>query len=161
MRGRWREVLERVLPEYERLSSSGAALSAIVKLGAALAVADEADLRDARDAVRGHVTAATLEAAATDAAGVRGRALHVLSVGTTFTWDELVLVLTIRIELELASLVIDLFGVDTGAFNPSTLDATLRAVALSTENRVRFASALATIRRNWDVPVADRWSGGQ
>jgi hypothetical protein len=154
-------VLETALPEYERLSSSDAALSAVVKLGEVLAVADEADRPRASDAVRGHVTAATLEAAATEAVGVRGRALRVLSVGTTFTWEELVLVLTMRIELELASLVMALFGVDTGAFNLSTLDAELSKVALSAENRGRFASALASIRRNWNVTVVDRWSGGQ
>jgi hypothetical protein len=158
MRGRWKGVLERVVPEYERLSSSGAAFSALVRLGEVLAVADDAEIHGARAAVRRHATAAVVEPAASEAVGVHGRAVRVLSIGTKFTWDELVLVLTMRTELELASMVLDLFGVDTSPLDLATLDAELREVASSTENRARFASALATIRRNWDVPVVDRWS---
>jgi hypothetical protein len=63
-----------------------------------------------------------------------------------------------RIELELASSVMALFGIDTTAFDLGTLDAELREVGSLKENRVRFASALATIRRNWGVPILDRWS---
>jgi hypothetical protein len=158
MRSSWRVALEKLLPEYKHLSSSGAAFSAVVKLGTVLAMADEEELHDATAAVRDHVTAAVIEAAATEAVGVRGRALRVLSIGTKFSWDELVLVLTMRIELELASSVMALFGIDTTAFDLGTLDAELREVGSLKENRVRFASALATIRRNWGVPILDRWS---
>jgi hypothetical protein len=140
MRSSWRVALEKLLPEYKHLSSSGAAFSAVVKLGTVLAMADEEELHDATAAVRDHVTAA------------------VLSIGTKFSWDELVLVLTMRIELELASSVMALFGIDTTAFDLGTLDAELREVGSLKENRVRFASALATIRRNWGVPILDRWS---
>ena len=156
MRGRWKVALEKLLPEYERLSS-GAPFSALVRLGEVLAVADE-ELPGATAAVRDHATPAVVEAAAIEAVGIRRRALRVLSIGTKFTWEELVLLLTMRIELELASSVMALFGIDTSAFDLGTLDAELRVVALSNENRARFASALATIRRNWAVPIVDRWS---
>jgi hypothetical protein len=158
MRGTWDAVLKEVLPEYQRLSASGDALSAVAKLGEVLAVADKEESHRARVAVRSHVTADLVEHAAAEAVRVRGHALHVLSIGSEFVWDELVLLLTMRMQLELASLVMDSFGIDTSAFDLATVDVELREVASSKQNRARFVSALATIRRNWDIQIEDKWS---
>lgn len=155
MRDDWRVRLQKLSPEYERLSSSGAAFSALAKLGELIATA-EGQRQDVQNAVRHMVTGAVLEEAATEAVAVQGRALRILSIGTKFTWDELVLVLTMRVQLELASLVMTLFGVDSFALDLTAIDTELAEVAKM--NAAQFASALATMRRNWDTAIVDRWS---
>jgi hypothetical protein len=154
----WTTVLQKVLPEYERLSSAGEAHSALVKLGEVLAAAAVGERDEAGKAVRSRLAPALLERAAAEAARVRGRALHVLCIGTKFTSDEFILVLTMRIEVELSSGVLALFGIDTSAFDLGQLDEALKEAATSKENRRAFANALATIRGNWDVPIVDNWS---
>ena len=158
MRGRWKDLLQDVLPEYERLASFGLSFDAISKLGEVLAVADESEVHAAKATVRNHVTAAMAEAAVPEAIAVRSRVLRVLSIGTEFQWEELVLVLTLRVQLDLALAVMDLFGVDATSFDLTTLDSDLREVALSKQNRRYFMTALATMRRNWGIPIFDRWS---
>jgi hypothetical protein len=140
--------LQACVAELQRLAAGGAAFSAVAMLGEVLAIAGDEEYDAAGAAVRGHADVALVEAAVAEATAVRRRASHILSIGTSFTWDELVLVLTMRMQLELAFRVFDLFGIDTGAFDPATLDAELREVAQSKENARRFASALATMRRN-------------
>lgn len=155
MREDWRVRLQKLSPEYERLSSGGAAFSALAKLGELIASA-EGQRQDIQNAIRHMVSGAVLEEAATEAVAVQGRALRILSIGTRFTWDELVLVLTMRMQLELASLVMTLFGVESSTLDLAAIDTELRDVAKA--NAAQFVSALATIRRNWDTAIVDRWS---
>jgi hypothetical protein len=84
--------------------------------------------------------------------------MRILSIGSSFTWEELVLVVTIRMEVAFASRVLAVVGEEPTELDLEILDSAIGDVARAPQNRRTFLSALATIRKNWDIPVADVWT---
>lgn len=144
--------LEAAIPEVRRRAASGAALSAVVLLGEVFAASAPETRSDALRDVRAQVSEDVLLRARAEAVQAVDRALHILSIGSTFDSHEIILVLTTRFEVELASPILN----ETVDFR--RLDDELRVLARSRENRKAFSTALRTIRRNWSVPIDDRWS---
>lgn len=143
--------------EYRVLVDRGSAGSAFVRLGEAWVSIPSGD--DAsREFIRGLVDAESADAAVRDAVTKRKRAEHVLSIGSSFNQDEMVLLLTLRTEIELIARVLRLFGKDVTALRLDAIDARLSEAALDSGNRSALRSALASLRRNWKVPVVDVWT---
>jgi hypothetical protein len=84
--------------------------------------------------------------------------MRILSIGTNYVWEELVRLITLRMSIVLARSVLEASGLEVSAIGVAQLDHELGEVARSTENRQRFASALATVRKNWSIPIEDLWS---
>lgn len=148
----WLARLDAVQPEVLHRAASGAALSAVVLLGEVFVMAAPTTRNRALREVRARVTEDVLLRASVEADRALKRILHVVSIGSTFNTDEIILLLTLRFEVELASPLLD------QPFDLHRIDEELRGLARSAENHRSFAAALSTIRRNWRVPIEDRWS---
>jgi len=88
------------------------------------------------------------------------RVERMLGIGTTFLYEELMLALTVRVELGLLCE----FFIDRGIaleFSPGSFDEKLLEVSRRKENVVAFRSAQAAAKRNWGVPVQSPWLDGQ
>lgn len=150
--------------EYDERVAVGAHLAAVVKLGEILRLhqnnhqGGSVQIHELERQIRACVQPEVLQKAEVEAADAWIRAMRILSVGAEFTWEELVLVLTLRIELELVSMVMALFGMEAKARDLSAIDFELREVARSSANRRSFSSALQTIRKNWGIPIDDPWT---
>lgn|SRR5258708_2158858 len=160
------EGIEPVLAErwadYQRLRAAGAAYSALVRLGEIGNVLDHKDGHDPAvqkwkltvgeaqipDAMRG--------AAIAEAIKDVSRLQRMLSIGTTFTYEELMLAITIRVQLELLSQFLAQRG-EAPDFHLSAIDDGLRRVAGHHENASAFRSAQTAARRNWGAPIQASW----
>lgn len=124
-------------------------------------VVDDLDLPGVRAEISSRVDPTVVARAAVEAAAVQRKARQILSIGVQFDGDEIMLVLTMRMQVQVAEGVAALFDMDLTGFACKELDEDLRALASSKGHRRAFASVLATMRRNWHIPIADRWSAGR
>jgi len=149
--------LETALAECVALGEEGAALRGLVKLAIYLHGVDANTYRIAVVRMQAVLTAVIIETAVREAAGAVSRARKILSVGTKFEWEEIVLVLTIRTEVDAAASVLSAFGIHKSSLHLADFDDELREIARSKENARTFASALVSIRRNWSMPITNQW----
>jgi hypothetical protein len=84
------------------------------------------------------------------------RLKRMLSVGVNFTYEELVLAITLRVELQLLA---ELLMKKRGAieFVPDLADEDLRKVSGYSQNVSAFRSAKAAATRNWGIPIRSSW----
>ena len=84
------------------------------------------------------------------------RLKRTLSAGTNFTYEEMVLAITLRVELQLFS---EFFLKRRGAieFAVDLADEDLREVSRHSQNVSAFCSAKAVARGNWGIPIRSSW----
>lgn len=145
------------LRKYSELANKGAYLAAIVQLGE-LCRGPEAQRERStlEEELKAIVPNSIAEAARREGVDRLEQATRILEVGTTFTWDELVLALTLRVQIGLACEVFRTLGVPYP--NTGHLDELLKGAARSVPNRETFARAVAALRQNWPIPLEDIWS---
>ena len=84
------------------------------------------------------------------------RLKRMLSAGTNFTYEEMVLAITLRVELQLlAEFLLKRRGAIE--FTPDLADEDLREVSEYSQNVSAFRSAKAAAKRNWDIPIRSSW----
>jgi len=84
------------------------------------------------------------------------RLKRMLSVRTNFTYEELVLAITLRVELQLlAEFLLKRRG--EIEFAPDLADEDLREVSGYSQNVSAFRAAKATAKRNWGIPIRSSW----
>ena len=84
------------------------------------------------------------------------RLKRMLSVGTNFTYEEMVLAITLRVELQLlAELLLKRRGAIE--FAPDLADEDLQEVSGYSQNVSAFRSAKAAAKRNWGIPIRSSW----
>src|SRR4051812_31030861 len=84
------------------------------------------------------------------------RLKRMLSVRTNFTYEELVLAITLRVELQLlAEFLLKRRG--EIEFAPDLADEDLREVSGYSQNVSTFRAAKATAKRNWGIPIQSSW----
>lgn len=148
--------------EFERLHKAGAAYPAIVRLA-------EIDnfLRNQRTQPRlvekwssaiGEVELSSemVSSAMDDAKQSLVKLARMLSVGTTFTYEELLFALTMRVELDLFVQFLARRGIKID-LDVTLADNELLEIARGRENIAAFRSARAAAKRNWGIPVASEW----
>jgi hypothetical protein len=160
------EGIEPILTErwadYQRLRAAGAAYAALVKLGEIGNVLDHNEGNDPAvqkwklSVGQAQIPDAMREAAVAEAIKSASRLQRMLSIGTTFTYEELMLAITMRVELELLSEFLAQRG-QTPEFHLSAIDDELSRVAGLHENASAFRSAQTAARRNWGVPIQASW----
>lgn len=156
LEGRWRE--------YVRLYRGGALYSAFVRLAEiahclrhdALSPEVSDQWRAALDSL--NVSGEEVRAVLHEAREEIKRLQRILSVGARYTYEELVLLITSRVELELLSDFLGERGFDRLEM-PITLDNDLEAIASSASNAGGFGSAQAAARKSWGLPLRSRWLG--
>jgi len=84
------------------------------------------------------------------------RLKRMLSVGTNFSYEEMVLTITLRVELQLlAELLLKRRG--EIEFAPDLADEGLQEVSGYSQNASAFRSAKAAAKRNWGIPIRSSW----
>ncbi|WP_028350377.1 hypothetical protein [Bradyrhizobium murdochi] len=84
------------------------------------------------------------------------RLKRILGVGTNFTHEEMVLAITLRVELQLlAELLLKRRGAIE--FAPDLADEDLREISRYSQNVSAFRAAKATAKRNWGIPIRSSW----
>lgn len=144
--------------EYDKWCAANAPFAAVCALGKGLrgTAGTERDLFLSE--LKRRVQPEVLSGAAAEAAASWRRVMQILSIGSKFDEDELLLVLTLRQQIELVIVILTTFGISAEPIDLATSDAELCEIARSSENRRAFMSALASIRRNADPEFLDRWS---
>jgi hypothetical protein len=89
--------------------------------------------------------------------------LHrMLSIGTDYVYEELMLLITIRVELDLLFEFLAKRGaIDAIASRLGVLDEELLEIAHSEKHRTPFSKAQAGARGSWGIPLETRWLGGR
>jgi hypothetical protein len=83
----------------------------------------------------------------------------IVSVGTRFIFDEILLLITIRVELELLSAFLKERGIAMMS-DITSADDDLKAIATSPVNARDFRSAHKAASMNWGIPLHSRWLEG-
>jgi hypothetical protein len=151
---------------YEEYKGSGAAYSALVRLDEIINVLRHGGVSEPV-ARKWNVAARQVEVSdemyrqtVTEAKQNISRVQRMLGVGTTFLYEELMLALTVRVELGLLCE----FFIDRGIpleFSADSFDEKLLEVSGRKENVVAFRSAQAAAKRNWGVPIRSPWVDDQ
>jgi hypothetical protein len=159
------QALTRRWAEYQQLLKEGASYSAIVRLGEIANCLQpssppsipvekwQAILTEV------HLTGEVLLAARTDAANQVNRLKRMLGVGGDFTYEELLLVIAVRVELDLFSQFLCARGIQP-ELNLRQVDTDIRELASATLNISAFHSAQSAARKNWGLPIRSRWLEG-
>ena len=151
--------------EHQRLLEGGAFYSAMVRLGEienCLRTTSPSNplVQKWHPTVMGvQLTEELLLTVHTQAREQVDRLARMLDIGSTFTYEELVLAVTIRTELDL------LLGfLRSRSIQPELdlrrLDSDILEVMSSTRNASAFQSARSAARRNWGLPIRSSWLEG-
>jgi hypothetical protein len=100
-----------LMDEYDNWKFLRAPLSALVSLGKVMRVAPPGERAALHSEIRKRIDETQVADARVEARAALQRARHILSIGSNFDQDELLLVLTLRQQVELACEVVRLFGV--------------------------------------------------
>jgi hypothetical protein len=82
------------------------------------------------------------------------RLQRLVSVGTKFLYEEVMLAITYRIELEMLGHFLEVRGIH-GRLDTASIDENLLGLARSHGELFRKVQAVA--RRNWGIPLKSRW----
>jgi|SRR4026208_386896 hypothetical protein len=144
--------------EHQRLRKAGALYSAIVRLREIESCLEEPTIavewRELTRAVQ--FTTTEVNRALEEAQQRIARLRKVLATGSRFTYEEILLVITTRVELELFAN----FCADrrTGVLvQTDDLDGEIIALAKSRENERFFRQAQSAARENWGLPLKSNW----
>ena len=158
------EQLTRKLQECKVMVASGVAFSAIARLGEVLALSEIAyEPHDERRGICAHeitalMTPELLDSATREALEVWRKVMRILSIGSTYNSDEVLLLVTLRAQLEYAVPAFRLAGIDVTPLDLGAVDAELRSLGRSRQHRSSFVSALQAVQKNWSVQIQDRWT---
>jgi hypothetical protein len=147
---------------YQRWIAAGEPYSALVKLAEMGNVLDHQDAHDPvvqkwkRTVAEEQIPDTMRRAAIAEAMKKVSRVKHILSIGTTFNDDELLLVITHRVQLGLLAQFLAKRDA-VPEFHLSSIDDEMRRVAGYRENAAAFRSAQAAARKNWGPPFQSSW----
>lgn len=156
---KWAGVQATKLAEFDQLERR-APFAAFVKLGEALALAPTAlEREEFARVIKTRASSAPASLAASEALARWNKAMRIVSVGSEFELDEIILVLTLRIQLALVIEILHRLGIDTTTmFRIAPLDRKIQDLAREECNKAEFARALASLAHHWHIPIADEWT---
>lgn len=154
-----------VWAEYEKFRSDGEIYTAVTRLAALENVLFSGTLEISvedrwRDRIRNeNFSSKEMQTVVHRSKAAAERLQRILDVAGSFQYEELMLLLTLRIELELVN---DLFTRRTGsvAVEMKAVDDEIFDVAQSKTHSSTFAKAQVSVRRNWGLPIQTRWTRG-
>jgi hypothetical protein len=157
---RLQEAVRQEFLRYKDLREKGANYSAMAALGAVVnSVAQLPPRHEASWTARlrnERLTAVILEESGRDARRDIDRLIRILSIGPSWEFEEMVLVISRRVQVDLAIEALDFFGhslnVDFGE-----VDRLLHRVAESKRNGSVYASARRQCAKNWGLPILNSW----
>ncbi|WP_119389135.1 hypothetical protein [Taklimakanibacter lacteus] len=84
------------------------------------------------------------------------RLRHVMSIGDEFIFEETMLLITLRVNVQLAMEFFESRGVSV-TVDLQDVDDSLRSIARSGQNFSAYESARRMARKNWGLPIVSRW----
>ena len=103
------------------------------------------------------VTREFIAAAKTGMAEELSQIRQILSVGSTWNDDEILLILTMRIQIDLALSFVAEHSLRKVTIVTDDIDESIKRIAVSKENARAFDMAVALIKKNWGLPITSRW----
>lgn len=85
------------------------------------------------------------------------RIARILSFGTKWNEDEILLVLQIRIEIGILSVFLNELYSYRLKFSVNEIDEELRYLAKTKENKHSFEVAIGLMKKNWGIPIDSEW----
>ncbi len=164
MRKECEGVLAERWAEFERLYREGSIYSAIVRLGEIYNYLQHTtSSRDVTqhwgDILRGvQLSKEDLTKAERNAKDNLERLKRMISVGTNFAYEELLLAVTMRVELQLFAEFLASRGLAVSV-DATCLDEDLLDLAASTNTSSIFGSAQSAAKRNWGIDLDSPWLG--
>lgn len=162
MSDRLDQALRELWSEYRRYSSVGEHYSAIVNLGEVENLLRHGKIprplnRKWRATLdHEHIQAQSLALAAKGAKADIARLRHVMSIGDKFIYEETMLLITLRVEVQLATEFFESRGFEFAA-DIRDVDVALRRIARSGLNFTAYESARRKARKNWGLPIVSKW----
>ena len=156
------QVISTAFLEFQRLHAAGDSFSAFVSLGEIYNYLSQLD-RHGPEVLkwRDTVSRLTFSDQSLSEALVAGRKQaerlrRILDVGTSFEYEELMLVIALRTELDMFCQFLRERGI-VPDFDATLADEEIHAVATSRQHSGSFLNAQRAAKRNWKVPIASRW----
>ncbi len=150
--------------EYERLRAGGDICSALIRLSEIENCLEHQPIRAAMRQEWGSVlrgvslSSEDVQRALTGAAARVERLRRMLGIGTRFVYEEVMLAITERVELDLLLEFCRKRGIgDFERITVASLDLALVELAQAKQHAAMFSSAQAVARRNWGIPLQTRW----
>lgn len=148
--------------EHQRLRREGALYSAVVRVREIESCLGDPAIPENRanewyEIARSvQLTSMEVRRASDEAQRQIERLQKMLGTGSKFGYEEILLAITTRVELELFADFCADRGIVSGV-NTEVLDDDLVALASSRENSASFRQAQTAARLNWGVPLKSRW----
>lgn len=158
--GQLEDALENRLAEYKSLLRQGAHASAFTRLAEVLNVVEHSELPNrVRYGLIGRVEEAAKsigrESVQSGFEADLARIRKICSVGSRFNEDEVLLLLTIRVQLQLAGELYAHLGWSTEGLADPEIDSAMQDIMRSNEKSTQKALGLA--RKNWGLPLVTDW----
>lgn len=84
------------------------------------------------------------------------RLRHVMSIGDRFIFEETMLLITLRVDVQLAMEFLESRSIEVGDAL-GEVDDSLRSIARSGLNLSAYESARRMARKNWGLPIVSKW----
>lgn len=150
--------------EYERLRDVGETYAALLRISELencleKVFSREGMYRDWRAAIREtHLSAREIARVRAGAKATANRLWKIVSTGTDFVYEELVLLLTLRVQLELVLEFLARRNITCIASDRvAPTDEEISAIASSRRHRAAFSDAQIAVARHWGLPLRARW----
>lgn len=151
------KVLEKKWKEYENLFARGEIYGAFLRLAAISASLDglEPGLRAEfkKRCENAPLSSRMLDSITTGIQTDRQRIRRILSIGKTWTGEELVLVITMKVEIDSATSFLEDRGFEVPEEIPDSVALIIQRVATSKRNRRAFDNARLLVRTNWGLAI--------
>ena len=155
--------LEAVFAEHQKLLQAGAAYSACVRLGEIVNCVRH-NLCSTRESEAWMARVAAADLSVGDIATISqdlqsslDRIDHILGVASEWQYEEILLIVTLRIEASMAMEFLLARGIDVSSIDMSVADEAMEAYASKSDGLRLICEASRTVKRNWGIPLSHRW----
>jgi len=82
---------------------------------------------------------------------------RLLSIFNVWIEEEIVLILTLRIEVELISNVLTFIGYNKVSADFSSIDEKILQISQAEDSKRAFSESVSLIKKNWGMPITNKW----
>lgn len=156
-----KQVCEVLATEYDRLTNEGEVYGAWLRLAEIVhrCTFESVDRNEPRLrwALDEPISTSILETLRNRANAEVNRIQRMLSAPGSYEVEEIVLVLTSRLQLELLARYMARRSLSLGDCGLNEVDLDIRSAFQSTDNRAKYQTALALLERNWSLGIELPW----
>ena len=155
--------IEELFERYQGLRQAGEAYSASVQLGEIINCIRQ-NGRSINDSEGWTARIAAVDLPIGDIAAISqgvqaslARIGHILGIGTKWEYEEILLIITLRVEVSMALEFLLFRGIDISEVDVSVADEPMDAYAATSDGKKLMREASRMAKRNWGFPMSHRW----